>query len=108
MAGPAGKVRGLKSMRIPSGRIDKNAVPYRTYMKLCCLEMERFRRGKERERSLLLVGEIDRRFREIEDEKAKLLQMMESCGKGGPSMAHWTEGGPAAAGRRRNGIRLKY
>ena len=52
------------------------AQPYRAYMKISCLEMEKARRGNERESAMHRVRNIDERFRQIEVEKAALLQTL--------------------------------
>ena len=67
-------VRGLQDLRTISGKIDMVAEPYRAYMRISCLEMEKWRRQKERESAMMRVRHIDARFREIEAEKTALLR----------------------------------
>lgn len=69
-------LRGLQDIRTLSGSVDRTIVPYKEYMKISCLEMEKFRRGKERESAMQRVRNIDIRLREIETEKAALLQVL--------------------------------
>lgn len=80
-------VRGLQDLRTLSGRIDQTSSPYRGYMKVSCLEMEKFRRGKEKESALERVARIEARFREIDAEKGLLLQELndEAGGRAAPS-----------------------
>ena len=80
MAIPKRNMRGLQDIRTLAGNVDQIAEPYRAYMKISCLEMEKVRRGKERESAMFRVGEIDARFREIETEKAELLAVMDKKG----------------------------
>jgi hypothetical protein len=68
--------RGLKNIRTLSRRVDRNALPYRTYMQITCLEMEKARRGAERQAASRRIAEVDARIREIEEEKQALLQSM--------------------------------
>ncbi|MCF8050316.1 MAG: hypothetical protein K9L59_03700 [Desulfobacterales bacterium] len=49
-------------------------------MKITALEMEKARRGKERESAMRRVREIDARFQEIEAEKNNLLQGLGNVG----------------------------
>jgi len=75
-------VRGLQDLRTISGSIDDRSVPFRAYMKLSILEMEKFRRGKERLSALAKVRDIDKRFDDIEAEKQEILASM--AAQGGP------------------------
>ncbi|MEW6731761.1 MAG: hypothetical protein AB1489_10570 [Acidobacteriota bacterium] len=68
--------RGLQDIVTLSSRIDLASVPYRAYMRLSCLEMEKFRRGKEKESALNRIESINTRFQEIEMEKVTLLQLL--------------------------------
>jgi len=74
MAIPKRNMRCLQDIRTLSGGVDQTALPHKAYMKVACLEMEKARRGKERESALFRVKTIDARVEEIEDEKAALLQ----------------------------------
>ena len=76
-------IRGLQDIRTLAGRVDQAAVPYKAYMKLSVLEMEKFRRGEERVSALQRVENIDTRFKEIEKEKAGLLEVLKFRGKPG-------------------------
>jgi len=94
-------LRGLQDLRTVSGSIDDRSVPFRAYMKLSVLEMEKFRRGKERLSALAKVRNIDERFEDIEAEKREILASMEvhSGQPGRPhELAQQTAPPPAAAG----------
>jgi len=74
MATTKRNIRGLQDIPTLSGRVDQTSLPYKAYMKVACLEMEKVRRGKERESASFRINNIDARVEEIEDEKAALLQ----------------------------------
>ncbi len=86
MAIPPRNLKSLKDIRTHAGRVDGTVVPYKAFMKLSCLEMERFRKEKERSSAMTRVNNIDKRFREIEAEKASILARLagtsESKGNG--------------------------
>ena len=69
-------IRGIQDIRTISGRADTGSGPYKAYMKLSVLEMEKLRRGKEKANSLARVADIDARFRDIEREGTALLQAL--------------------------------
>ena len=66
-------LRGVQDIRTLSGRADEGAIPYKAYMKLSILEMEKFRRGKEKQSALDRVHHIDQRFRDIEAERLVIM-----------------------------------
>lgn len=80
-------IKGLQDLRTVSGSISGRSVPFRAYMKLSVLEMEKFRRGRERLAALAKVRDIDKRFEDIEAEKRELLASMEAHG-GQPGRPH--------------------
>jgi hypothetical protein len=49
-------------------------------MKLSILEMEKFRRGKEKQSALERVHHIDQRFRDIEAERQGIITALEAKG----------------------------
>jgi|GEM_PF-777933 len=72
-------IRGMQDIRTFSGpsRADYSKIPYKAYMKLCSLETERFRKGKEFESALKRIRSIEARFKEIEREKAEVLKILD-------------------------------
>ncbi len=74
MAIPKRTIRGVQSIRTNSGKVDIFSEPYRAFMQISALEMEKARRGKERDSAMQRVRQIDARFREIEKEKTYLLK----------------------------------
>jgi hypothetical protein len=72
MAIPPRNLRSLQDIRTHAGRVDEAAIPYKAFMKMSCLEMEKFRKERERKSAMTRVNNIDKRFREIEAEKAAI------------------------------------
>lgn len=66
--------RGVKNLRTFAGRVDQVAIPYRAYMTVSCLEMEKARRNQERKSARQRITDIDVRIAEIEAQKAALLR----------------------------------
>ncbi len=93
-------------------------------MKLSCLEMEKFRRGKEKNSALNRVKNIDARFRDIEAEKAAILLALNEGNKNQESGARGqgtdvspisdprlltSSGGPKPAPRKNTGgFKVRY
>jgi len=102
-------IRGLQDIRTLSGRVDQTSLPYKAYMKVASLEMEKVRRGKERESASFRVKNIDARVEEIEDEKAALLQALAKRDKGRPTDARDSGAKPEPPlPRSGRGLRLRY
>jgi len=55
-----------------AGRSSQGEEAYKLYMRITCLEMEKARRGKERDAAMSRVNQIDARIEDIEIEKAQL------------------------------------
>jgi len=77
MAIPKRYVRTSSDIPSMSGKSSQGAEPHKLFMRITCLEMEKARRGKERESAMFRVNSIDMRVREIDEEKESLLQMVE-------------------------------
>jgi hypothetical protein len=73
-------MRGVQDIRTISGRVDERSIPYKAYMKLSILEMEKYRRGKEKSSALDRVDHIDQRFRDIEVERQEIMATLEAKG----------------------------
>jgi len=71
-------VRRLQNIKTLTGRVEDFATPYKAYMKLSILEMEKFRRNKEKESALARLRTIDRRFEEIEKDMQQTLKAMDA------------------------------
>lgn len=102
-----GNIRGLRDIRTWSGRSDSVMEPYRVYMRMTCLEMEKARRAKERERGAELIGSVNARFRDIEAEKAELVSELGDGDKAGLSKALGLERKPTEQ-RGAGGFKIKY
>ncbi|MFH1185652.1 MAG: hypothetical protein V1755_11545 [Chloroflexota bacterium] len=74
--------KGLNNIRTLSGRVDQLSLPYRSYMQVTCLEMEKARRGMERKSASQRIALIDARLEQIEKAKQELLQAVATSGQG--------------------------
>ncbi len=108
MAVPNRNMRGLQDIRTHSGRVDQTFQPYKAYLKIGALEMEKARRNKERESALHRVKIIEERFQAIEAEKTSLLCDIEQQN----SNAHPADPKKGAPIResypKKSGFRIKY
>ena len=77
--------KGLNQIRTLSGRTDRLSVPYRSYMQISCLEMERARRNTERKAAGQRIALIDACIEEIDKAKQELLQATAAGGQGAPA-----------------------
>jgi hypothetical protein len=110
---PAAKriIRSIKDIRTRSGAPDQVLVPYKAYMAITALEMERFRRETERDNLACRLDNINSRLRTVEAEKAALLRRLGSQPGGRPALhifksSRPTRGGPAAD--RAGGFKFQY
>jgi len=76
--------KGLNQIRTLSGRVDQLSLPYRSFMQITCLEMERARRNMERKSAGQRIALIDARLVEIDRAKQELLQVVAADGRGVP------------------------
>jgi len=80
-------IRGVQDIKTISGRVDKDSIPYKAYMKLSVLEMEKYRRDKEKASALKRVANIDKRFQDIEREREEILKNLGFPDGRGPARA---------------------
>lgn len=73
MAIPSRPRRGLQDISTHAGRVRQASIPYKAFMRLSCIEMEKFRRARERASAMNRINNIDARFAEIDAEKAAIL-----------------------------------
>lgn len=98
--------RGLNNIQTLSGRVDQVSLPYRAYMQVTCLEMERARRQSERRSTTNRLAILDARLQEIEIEKAKLLQAIERpAAKRGATLSKLKMQEPV---KRNGGFKIRY
>jgi hypothetical protein len=69
-------IRGVKDIRTRSGTPDQVIVPYKAYMAITALEMEKFRRETERDNLILRLNNVHARLQTVDSEKAALLQRL--------------------------------
>ena len=101
-------IRGLQDIQTHSGKVREAVVPHKAYMKLSCLEMEKFRRTQERESAMSRVRNIDARFLAIEAEKAVIENALNEQMARDPGRTQSTERPGDCSPRAKSGFRLKY
>ena len=104
MAIPA---KGLNQLRTLSGRVDQLSLPYRSYMQITCLEMERARRNMERKSASRRIALIDARLEEIDQAKQDLFQAVAARGQGTPGRLPGLDLKPAPR-RSAGGFKIRY
>jgi hypothetical protein len=104
----ASPTRGLRNLRTLSGRVDQMSIPYRAYMQVTCLEMEKARRESERRSASQRIAEIDVRMKEIETEKAEILKRLSEIEAGGTGRPKAHTQSIAAPARPRPEVKLRY
>ncbi len=92
-------IRGLRDIRTYSGKVDVAGVPYLAFMKISCLEMEKARRGKERNSIFNRMRNIDSRISDIDAERDLLLKALGKLEESDASRTATNDGT-----RQRNGI----
>ena len=109
--------KGLSSVRTLSGRVNQTFTPYRAYMQITCLEMEKSRRVEEQKSANARIAGISVRLQEIEAEKQALeraLQRMEAemgitgAGEGSVEKARGQRQTQRAERPHQCGLRLRY
>jgi hypothetical protein len=85
MPPPKRIIRGVKNIRTRSGTPDQVIVPYKAYMAITALEMEKFRRQTERDNLMLRLNNVNARLQTVESEKEALLQRLGKAAAGRPS-----------------------
>jgi len=101
-------IRGLQDIRTHSGRVREAVIPHKAFMRLSCLEMEKFRRAKERESALTRVRNIDARFRDIDAEKELILETMNARDNDSFLSKEREEHKPGPGRKSGAGFKLKY
>ena len=99
--------RNLSNIRTLSGRVDQLSLPYRSYMQITCLEMEKARRGMERKSAGQRIALIDARLEQIEKAKQELLQAVATSGQGAPGRLPGLELRPVPR-RSAGGFKIRY
>ena len=76
MPPPSRTLRSLRDIRTRAGAPDQTIVPHRAYMAITALEMERTRRQTERQGLVSRLKSVTVRMRNIDREKAVLLERL--------------------------------
>lgn len=99
--------KGLTNIRTLSGRVDQISLPYRSYMQITCLEMEKARRDMERKSASRRIALIDARLDEIDKAKQDLFQAVATRGHGTPVDLPGLDLKPAPR-RSAGGFKIRY
>ena len=99
--------KGLTNIRTLSGRVDQVSLPYRSYMQITCLEMEKARRNMERQSASRRIALIDARLDEIDQAKQELFQAVATRGQGTPGSLPGLDLKPAPR-RSAGGFKIRY
>ena len=99
--------KGVNNIRTLSGRVDQLSLPYRTYMQITCLEMEKARRGMERKSAGQRIALLDARLAQIEKDKQELLQAVTTSGQRLPGRLPGLEVRPTPR-RSAGGFKIRY
>jgi hypothetical protein len=107
MSLPKRTIRGLANIRTRSGTRDQVSEPYKAFLRIGSLEMEKARRGKEKESALNRVHNIDARFREIDAEKSELLEAIGITATG-DACCNPANGPKCAPAQKKGGFKISY
>jgi len=99
--------RGLQDIKTHSGSVEQTSAPYKAYMRLAHLGMERERKQQEKRSALFRVKTIDERFKEIDTEQRALLGTIRK-GKGKKGVSFSGNSPKPGNGERESSFRLKY
>jgi hypothetical protein len=109
MPSPKRAIRGLQNIRTGSGTSDQVSEPYKAFLRIGALEMEKSRRGKEKECAVIRVQNIDARFREIEAEKTELLEGLGTIKRSNARPGNTTERpSPSPPAHDKGGFKISY
>jgi len=106
MPPPTRVIRGVRDIRTRFGTPDQTVVPYKAYMVITALEMEKFRRETERQRLTSNLSNINARLETIEAEKTALVKRLGKETKRKPS-GRGTTSRPGSEGSV-GGFKLQY
>ncbi|MDD5271134.1 MAG: hypothetical protein PHU14_00315 [Methylovulum sp.] len=96
--------RTLSDIKTHSGRVSRDHQVYRDYFQVGALELERWRRSKEREAASSRIEGIDSRIAEIDQEKEALL-----AGAAAACAEANGQGKPEPVGKKKSsGLRIQY
>jgi len=93
--------RSVSDIKTHSGSTKNNHETYRNYFQVGALELERWRREREREAAALRIAEIDNRISDIDNEKKKLLDDADVAQGKNAATAELVE-------KKSSGLKIKY
>jgi len=93
--------RGLRDIRTLTGKVGGAFHPYKAYLRISHIEMEKARKNQETAAAKKLIADIAARLEEIEAEKQTLLQAMGERSGGGMPL-------PTGPRRSTGGFKLRY
>lgn len=67
------QIKSVSHIKTRTSKVSNSGVPYISYLKISCLEMEKARREKEKLSAQARIAHIDARLAEIEAEKDAIL-----------------------------------
>ena len=94
--------RGLQDIRTLTGKVSHAQRPYKAYLRISHIEMEKARKTMESRKAKQLVADINARLEEIDAEKDALLKHMGE--RGGPPHELLRPGPPRSTG----GFKVRY
>jgi hypothetical protein len=100
------RIRGVQDIRTVAGRVNQTFKPYKAFLRISCMEMEKARMIKEKEGLLRRMKSIDTRIEAMETEKNTLLDSIGRPGENGRSSGEVKTG--EAVSDVPAGFRLKY
>jgi hypothetical protein len=105
--------RGVQGIRTLGGMSAERKLPHQAYLRIACLEMERFRKGQERQSAMRRVESIDSRCAQITSEQTTLMSSLGVAGIGprrettaAPKTHEEPSGPPPASGT--SGFTIRY
>lgn len=108
MPAAKGHIRSVQDIKTHAGLASTNKDPHELYLRISCLEMEMYRRNKERESALRRVQTIEARFAEIEAEKQHLLDLLKNLEQDRQACRKQTDPGSRTEHRQGRGFPIRY
>ena len=96
-------MKTIRDIKTSSGRSDRVATAYMTYMQITCLEMEKARKWRERLSAMQRLHLLDTRLQQIDVEKGSLLEELARR-----EAATDSGGCPSRSPSRRRGLSIRY
>ena len=101
-------IRGLRDIHTLTGNVNQVFEPHKAYLKISCLEMEKARLGKEKEKAQYRVKNIEKRFSEIDNEKTSILEEINEINTSNNSNNVEVDKLKSNPRIRRAGIKIRY